>query len=84
MKICVVKDESGAISVGVEPPEMEEAPEAMGGSDYLQPVEDEREALMRVRELLAGDTAEDPQAAADFEEGYAGNDISMMTSRGMQ
>ena len=81
-KICVVVGDDGQISVGVEPQgeemaegegmgEMGEPGAEMGEDEsYLQPVADEREALMKVRELMQAQ--EDPEASAGFEKGFNG------------
>lgn len=79
-KICVVVGDDGQISVGVEPQGeemaegegmgMEGMGEGMGEDSYLEPVADEREALMRVRELMQDEA--DPEAEAGFAKGFNG------------
>lgn len=78
MKICIVKDENG-LSVGIEPPEAHETMEDM---DYLQPVADEREVFMRVRELLNSNPEKEAQDNADFEGGFS--EVDSLNSRGLE
>lgn len=80
-KICVVVSDDGQLSIGIEPPgeEMaEDMGEGMGqegmegGEDtsYLEPVADERELMMKLRELIASASQPNPEAQEGFERGF--------------
>lgn len=78
-RICIDVTPEG-LSVGLEPAEEEamegEAPEGMGmegakmgeTESYMEPVADERELMMKVRDLIA--QAQNPEANAEAEAGF--------------
>ena len=92
-KICIEVSDDGQLSVGIEPAGEEMAEGGMGEMEedksYMAPVADERELLMKVRELVS--QAQNPEASAEnsaaFEGGFkkaGGVDMKGLMGGGMK